>query len=159
MILGANHVALSVPDVDRALEFYCGLLGFEQLSDSGWPAGTKEADRILAVSGTSARVVHIRTSNLLMELFQFGDCNPAAQDPHRPVIDHGITHLCLAVTDLDAEYARLNAAGMEFHSPPTEVGLPGVRTVYGRDPFGNVLELEEALGRTQPDQPPMTPVV
>jgi catechol 2,3-dioxygenase-like lactoylglutathione lyase family enzyme len=155
MILGVNHVALSVPDMDKALEFYCDLLGFEKLSDAGWPAGTESADRILAVEGTSARVCHIGTENLLMELFQFGDCDPVAQDPRRPVIDHGITHICLAVTDLDDEYARLSAAGMEFNSPPTEVGIPGVRTVYGRDPFGNVVELEEAIGRVKPQQPPM----
>ena len=155
MILGVNHVALSVPDMDTALEFYCDLLGFEKLSDAGWPAGTESADRILAVEGTSARVCHIGTENLLMELFQFGDCDPVAQDPRRPVIDHGITHICLAVTDLDDEYARLSAAGMEFNSPPTEVGIPGVRTVYGRDPFGNVLELEEAIDRVKPQQPPM----
>ncbi len=155
MILGVNHVALSVPDMDRALAFYCGLLGFELLSDVGWPAGTASADRILAVEGTSARVCHIGTDNLLLELFQFGDCEPAPQDPRRPVIDHGITHLCLAVTGLDEEYARLSAAGMAFHSPPTEVGIPGVRTVYGRDPFGNVVELEEAQGRVMPQQPPV----
>jgi len=110
-----------VPDMDRALQFYCDLLGFEKLSDSGWQAGTESADRIRAVAGTSARVCHIGTENLLLELFQFGDCDPARQDPHRPVVDHGITHFCLAVTDLDAEYARLSAACMALHSPPTEV--------------------------------------
>lgn len=155
MILGVNHVALSVPDMDRALQFYCDLLGFKKLSESGWAAGTEAADRILAVKGSSARVCHIGVDNLLVELFQFGDCDPALQDPRRPVIDHGITHLCLAVTELDEEYARLSAAGMKFHSPPTDVGIPGVRTVYGRDPFGNVVELEEVLGREKPQQPPM----
>lgn len=154
MILGANHIAISVPDMERALAFYCDLLGFEKLSDAGWPAGTAAADQILAVPNTSARIVHIGTKNLLIELFQFGDCEPQVQDPKRPVIDHGYTHLCLAVTDVDAEYARLCEAGMEFHSAPTEVA-PGVRTVYGRDPFGNVLELEEAQGRSEPQQPPL----
>lgn len=153
MILGANHVALSVPDLDRAVEFYCGLLGFEKATEFGWPAGYSAADRILAVDGTAARVVHVRTTNLLIELFEFSAGNPAPQDPNRPVVDHGITHLCLAVTDLDAEYARLSAAGMRFHSPPVEV-LPGIRTTYGRDPFGNVIELEEVQGRVRPDQPP-----
>jgi catechol 2,3-dioxygenase-like lactoylglutathione lyase family enzyme len=105
------------------------------------------------VPGTSARVCHLALENLLIELFQFGDCAPKPQDPARPVIDHGITHICLAVTGLDEEYARLSAAGMRFHSPPTDVGVPGVRTVYGRDPFGNVIELEEALGRVQPEAP------
>jgi glyoxylase I family protein len=153
MILGANHVAISVPDMDRALDFYCTQLGFEKVGESGWPTGTEAADRILAVTGTAARVVHLRTSNLLLEIFQFVAGNPAMQDPKRPVIDHGITHLCLAVTDLDAEYARLAAAGMHFHCPPTEIA-PGLRTTYGRDPFGNVIELEESQGRVLPNEPP-----
>ena len=154
MILGVNHVALSVPDMDTALSFYCDLLGFKMLTDTGWPAGTESADRILAVEGTSARICHIGVENLMIELFQFGDCEPQAQNPDRPVIDHGITHFCLAVTGLDEEYTRLTEAGMRFHSPPQIVG-PGVRTVYGRDPFGNVVELEEAQGRTKPQQHPM----
>ena len=29
MILGVHHPALAVPDLKRALEFYCGVLGFE----------------------------------------------------------------------------------------------------------------------------------
>ncbi len=154
MILGVNHVALSVPDMDRAIEFYSGLLGLEHVSEAGWEAGTENADKILAVPGTSARVVHLRGANVLFELFQFGDCEPVAQDPRRPVIDHGITHICFAVSDVQAEYERMKAEGMEFHSEPLDVGIPGVRTVYGRDPFGNVIEFEESAGRVRPDVPP-----
>lgn len=156
MILGVNHVAMSVPDIARAVEFYCGQLGFEKVIETGWPVGTAAADKILAVKDTSARVVHLRTTNLMIELFEFAAGNAARQDPNRPVIDHGITHLALAVTDLDAEYARLCAAGMRFHSEPTVVA-PGVRTAYGRDPFGNVIELEESQGRVQPDAPASIP--
>lgn len=152
MILGANHVAMSVSDIDKGIEFYCNLLGFEKVMEAGWPAGTEAADQLLAVKGTAARVAHLRTTNLLIEMFQFVAGNPAAQDPNRPVIDQGITHLCLAVTDLDAEYARLTAAGMRFHCPPTPLA-PGLRTVYGRDPFGNVIELEESEGRVIPYAP------
>jgi len=153
MILGANHVAISVPDIDRAIAFYCTQLGFEKVGEWGWPAGTEPADQILAVKGTAARVATLRTANLLLEMFQFDAGDPTAQNPNRPVIDHGITHLCLAVTDLDAEYARLAAAGMRFHCPPTQIA-PGLRTTYGRDPFGNVIELEESLGRVLPNEPP-----
>jgi len=154
MILGANHIAISVPDMDRAISFYCDLLGFQCLADNRWPVGTESADKLFNIPNTSGRVVHIGTKNLLIELFQFSDCEPQIQKFDRPVIDHGYTHLCLAVTDVDAEYERLSHAGMEFHCPPQDVA-PGVRTVYGRDPFGNVLEFEESKGRTEPYQPPV----
>jgi catechol 2,3-dioxygenase-like lactoylglutathione lyase family enzyme len=58
------------------------------------------------------------------------------------VCDHGITHLCLDVDDLDADYKRLLGAGVTFHSPPQDLGA-GVRTCYGRDPDGNVVELQQ----------------
>ena len=41
---------------------------------------------------------------------------------------------------------------MRFHSAPVDAA-PGVRTVYGRDPFGNVIELEESQGRVAPHDP------
>ena len=56
--------------------------------------------------------------------------------------DHGITHICLDVTDIDEEYERLKAAGMLFHCPPQDVG-DGVRCTYGCDPDGNIVEIVE----------------
>ena len=160
MILGVNHIALSVPDLDKAIEFYSGLLGFEKGERMSWKSGTsmsETAGRILAISGTAADAVHLRGPNLLIELFQFKDCDPRPQDPERPVIDHGITHFCLAVRDLDKEYERLKAAGVKFLGEPVRIA-PGLRTVYGRDPFGNIIEFEEAVGRTVPSQSAVTAV-
>ena len=57
----------------------------------------------------------------------------------RPVCDHGITHLALQVSDIEAEHQRLADAGMFFHCPPGEQ----IRAIYGRDPDGNVVELME----------------
>jgi catechol 2,3-dioxygenase-like lactoylglutathione lyase family enzyme len=156
MILGANHIAISVPDLGKALEFYRDLLGFEQVGEFGWEENSEMsvgADIILAVKGTAAHVVHLKCQNLLIEIFEFKAGNPEPQNPNRPVIDHGLTHLCFAVKDLDMEYKRLKAAGMKFHSPPVPVA-DNVRTVYGRDPFGNVVELEEMEGREKPSQHP-----
>ena len=62
--------------------------------------------------------------------------------------DHGITHLCLDVSDIDAEYARLKGAGMRFHCPPQDLGA--ARATYGRDPDGNVVELQEVMEPTSP---------
>src|SRR5437763_498494 len=54
----------------------------------------------------------------------------------------GITHVCVEVEGLDEQYERLERAGMRFHAPPQDLG-GGVRTTYGRDPDGNVVELQE----------------
>ena len=142
MITGVHHIAISTGDVDRALSFYRDLLGFELVYDQAWPQGTQVADNITGLRGSSARQLILRGGNLYVEMFDYASPRPRPADPLRPVCDHGITHLCLDVDDLDAEYSRLVAAGVTFHAPPQDLG-GGVRTTYARDPDGNVVELQE----------------
>jgi len=141
MIRGIHHTAISTGDLQRSLAFYCDLLGFEKVFEGGWPAGVEVADDITGLSGSSAQLVMLRVGNAYIELFQYTSPAPSPGDPNRPVCDHGITHICLDVTDVDAEYERLLAAGMRFHCPPQDLG--GSRVTYGRDPDGNVVELQE----------------
>jgi glyoxylase I family protein len=149
MIRGIHHTAISTGNLDRMLAFYRDLLGFRVVFEFGWPAGTEIADRITGLQQSSARVVMLHTGNAIIELFEYASPTARPGDAQRPVCDHGITHICLDVTDLDAEYQRLGAAGMAFHCPPQDLGV-GVRTTYGRDPDGNVIELQEVLS---PDSP------
>jgi catechol 2,3-dioxygenase-like lactoylglutathione lyase family enzyme len=141
MIRGIHHTAISTPDIERSLGFYRDLLGFEVIYSSGWDRGTAGADRITGLKDSAAQVVILKTSNAYIELFQYSSPTPKEAHPMRPVCDHGLTHICLDVSDIDAEYERLRAAGMSFHCPPQ--GLGALRATYGRDPDGNVVELLE----------------
>ena len=141
MILGIHHTAISTGDIERSLRFYRDLLGFKEVFSSKWDIGTETTDKIVGLKDSSARVVMLRTGNACVELFQYATPEPKPGDINRPVCDHGITHLCLQVADIDAEYARLKTAGMRFHCPPQDIG--GLRATYGRDPDGNVVELLE----------------
>ena len=149
MIEGIHHVAISTGDADRLLGFYRDLLGFEVLFDQTWPPGTEVADRITGLNGSSARQLVLGAGNVYFELFEYRSPAPRPGDPDRPVCDHGLTHLCLDVADLDAEYERLSAAGVRFHAPPQDA-FAGVRTTYARDPDGNVVELQELASRDHP---------
>jgi catechol 2,3-dioxygenase-like lactoylglutathione lyase family enzyme len=142
MIQGIHHTAISTGDFDRALRFYRDLLGFKEVWSSSWEVGAEVPDRIVGLRGSSARVAMLTAGNACLELFQYATPPPQQSDPNRPVCDHGITHLCLQVSDIEAEYARLSAAGMRFHCPPQNAG-GGMRATYGRDPDGNVVELLE----------------
>jgi len=44
---------------------------------------------------------------------------------------------------------------MTFHCPPQDLG-PGMRTTYGRDPDGNVIELQELGAADSPIALPRT---
>ncbi len=142
MIQGIHHTAISTGDIERSLRFYRDLLGFEEVFSSTWEVGTETVDRIVGLKDSSAQVVMLRAGNACVELFQYATPPPKPSDSNRPVCDHGITHLCLQVSDIDAEYERLKAAGMRFHCPP-QAGGRGLRVTYGRDPDGNVVELLE----------------
>ncbi len=84
----------------------------------------------------------LKSGNACVELFEYQTPSPKPGEAGRPVCDHGITHICLQVSAIDEEYARLKAAGMAFHCPPQQVGSD-IRATYGRDPDGNVVELLE----------------
>lgn len=148
MIQGIHHAAISTPDLPRALGFYRDLLGAEIVTDFEWPVGAEIADRIVGLRGSSARAVMLRLGNAMIELFEFHSPEARPGDPERPVCDHGITHICLDVTDIEAEYERLRATGMRFNSPPQDLGA--VRSTYGRDPDGNVIELQEVMEPSSP---------
>ena len=152
MIRGIHHTALSTPDLERALRFYRDLLGFREVMDYEWPTGTHHIDELTELEGSSARVVMLSAGNAMLELFEYRSPRPRTADERRPVNDHGITHFCLDVVDLDAEYLRLKAAGMDFHCAPQDQGV--VKTVYGRDPDGNVIELQELIGDDHFLEPP-----
>ncbi len=148
MIRGIHHTAISTVDLERSLGFYRDLLGFEEVMDFTWPEGTADINRTHALDQTAARVVMLKAGNSMIELFQYTTPSPRRHDPARRVCDHGITHFCIDVDDIEAEYARLSGAGMAFHCAPVDYGT--VKCTYGRDPDGNVIELQEVKSRDEP---------
>lgn len=139
MILGVHHPALAVPDMQQALDFYCGVLGFEQIMEAQIPSGIDPLDQAFGVADAGCAVRMLRKGNTCIELFEFSDS--IAGDGERPVNRNGITHLALATDDYQKDYDHLVAQGMRFNTPP--MGESPARWAYGRDPFGNVIELLE----------------
>jgi catechol 2,3-dioxygenase-like lactoylglutathione lyase family enzyme len=163
MIRGIHHVAISTPDLDRLAAFYTDVLGFEPVMSTGW-RDRPIIDRIIGLDGSAARQVMLRAGNAYLELFEYSSPTPRAVDPASPSTpsDHGYTHFCIDVIDIDAEYARLSASGMTFHtSPPTvdELGNARLRAIYGRDPDGNIVELQEVLDPAVPFTLERTPMI
>lgn len=125
------------------MAFYQDLLGFKMRASGSWEIGNEALDSIVGMTDSSARFVMLWTGNTHLEFFQYTTPEGKPRDPDQSPSDHGYTHICLDVTDVDAEYERLLAAGMTFNTPPRTVF--GVRTTYGADPDGNVIELQEVL--------------
>jgi catechol 2,3-dioxygenase-like lactoylglutathione lyase family enzyme len=137
-----HHAAISTPDLDRSIAFYRDRLGFEVVAEFAWPRGTAAADEVMGLRDSSGRAAMLRLGDVRLELFEFATPSAHPSDPARPVSDHGITHLCFEVDDVQAEYERLLALGVPFTCRPRKVG-PATFATYGRDPDGNVIELLE----------------
>jgi len=144
MIKGFHHAAISTPDLERCIGFYTETIGGKVAWEFGWERGTPEADQVTGLSDSATRAAMLQVGDSFLEVFEYTSPPPKPRTGQRPVNEHGITHVCLEVTDIQSEYERLKAAGMEFHSAP--MAQDGSSMVYGRDPDGNVVELIEFTG-------------
>ena len=143
MIRAVHHVALSTPNLERMRSFYCDLLGFREVSRVTWQSGEPKIDAVMKLKGSAATALTLQLGSLCVELFQFEAPVPQPRADERPVNNYGLTHLCFDVDDIDAAYRRLVEAGIQFHCPPQDFGA--AKATYGRDPDGNVFELQQLL--------------
>lgn len=144
MIRGIHHPSITTSDLDRLVDFYCNVIGFTEVCRMGWE-DSELIDSVVGLEHSATRGAMLRTGNSYLEIFEYSSPEPRDQARLRPC-DRGYTHICLDVVDIQKEYERLKAAGMEFNREPVDFG--GLWAAYGRDPDGNVLEIQETL----PDQ-------
>lgn len=142
-MLSLHHVAITVPDLDGAIDWYTEVLGMrvirrEAETDVDDTAINLRGERVrlrgaeLAVNGSGGPFV---------ELHEF--LNPTGIGDRR-LCDTGISHFAFYTEDIHAEHNRLRALGVSFSSPPQHIadgGLAGDWWVYFTDPWGNQLHL------------------
>jgi catechol 2,3-dioxygenase-like lactoylglutathione lyase family enzyme len=146
MTLGMHHVGMSVRDLDRSIAFYRDGFGMDVVEQGTF--GGEQYNAILGLVGATGRVALLRAGEVQVEVFEFSRPKPALTDAMRPVADHGITHFCIEVVDIEAKYERLIAAGAVFHCRPL-LFFGSIKATYGRDPDGNVFELVERIHATE----------
>ncbi len=142
MIRGIHHIAISTPDLDRLTDFYVSALDAETVMETGW-SDNPRVDSMIDLPGSAARQRMLCVGNVHLELFEYTAPTPVAKDPAYPPSDHGYTHLCFDVVDIDDEFDRLVALGMSFSRRAPEGSR--LRAIYGRDPDGNIVELQEVF--------------
>jgi catechol 2,3-dioxygenase-like lactoylglutathione lyase family enzyme len=125
------------------IRFYRDAFGFEVVGEEFSWHDNAALDRILDVPGSAARGAMLRAGNCYFEIFQFAAPDPASTRPLRP-FDKGYTHFCVDVTDIEKECLRLQALGMTF-GDRTPVDMGDLKTLYGRDPEGHVIEIQQTM--------------
>jgi catechol 2,3-dioxygenase-like lactoylglutathione lyase family enzyme len=139
LIKGVHHIAIGVPDIEKGLAFYRDVIGFDLDWRSDIPSDNVKAGAVVGLPGFEARMAMLKGANIRLELWQYS--RPEPRDMCSDPSDLGYPHMALAVENIEAEHSRLSAAGMTFVGPPVDIGSQ--KAIYGRDPFGNIIELLE----------------
>ena len=139
MIRGIHHAAISTHDLDRLVAFYRDVVGFEVVYESEWK-NDAFIDSLIGLEGSAARQMMLKAGGCYLELFEY--TAPAAREAERlRPCDRGYTHICLDVVGIEEEWERLTRAGAVFVRRPG--GFEKLKAVYGQDPDGNSLEIQE----------------
>jgi lactoylglutathione lyase len=123
-----DYVVLVVEDLDRAVHFYCDLLGM--------PLGHRSGSFAQLATGTT-RVALYERAAMAVTLGR-GLASPSTDAPG--------FELGFKVESCDTAYDELVSGGATPAVPPTDRAW-GQRTAYVRDPDGHLVELAEDLGR------------
>ena len=143
---GPRHGGITVSDLDRSLDFYCGLLGLELLWRRLYEE--REITRIVGVpeaTGIEVAMLRVPGSEVDVELLQYHGCDsPSGSSPPS---HHGTGHFCVYVTGIDALYEELRRTGSRFRSDgPVEMSAginAGGKSLYALDPDGYVFEFHQ----------------
>lgn len=127
-IKGIDHVVLRVADIDRAMGFYCGVLG------------CREERRVedIGLYQLRAGAAIIDLVPLDSELGRFGGAGPAAEG-------RNLDHFALRIEPFDEATLRahLAAHGIDAGEVKARYGADGEGpSIYIEDPDGNTVELK-----------------
>lgn len=125
MIRKTEHVALIVSNLDRAIDYYCGMFGF-RLRTRG-----ESATRAMAF------LFHENQPDFEIELI----CDLIPQQPYseRSIVNH----LAFTVDDIDEAMAHYKSKGVEFLSEKPNQTFEGAKTIFFYGPDRELLQLVE----------------
>jgi catechol 2,3-dioxygenase-like lactoylglutathione lyase family enzyme len=155
-VTGVDVPAVVVADMDRATDFYCGLLGMVVVDVKGVGSTWDDAEqrrwrayheRCVGLPGAEIRVALLQAPDgTQLELIEYRTPKMAAR-PWRSPAEPGSAVISFRVGGSERVVADLREAGVDVLGGPVEYVLDGVRsrTTYLHDPDGNVLCLFEVV--------------
>ena len=139
-----DHMAVTVSDTERALEFYVGKLGL-RLAENHQLEGDKvdEANGLRGARAQSTRLLAPESPEVLIDLLEYYE--PEGRTHITPMGSVGSCHFALVVDDLPGAVEELKAKGVPFISGPVNFELTegSVSVCFCQDPDGNYVELME----------------
>ena len=128
------HAAVGVRDLDRAVWFYCDVLGFRLVGSTPHPRGSQPSKH---------RIYHLAGEGGRLDLLHLGDeAAPAKWDPDDTQV--GFRHIGFKVQSVDGWAERLRSLGVVFRQEPTSA-RGGVKLAFFEDPDGANLEIVQGF--------------
>lgn len=124
-----NLTSVLVDDQAKALRFYTEVLGFVEKNNI--PLGSHAWLTVVSPDAPDG-----------VELLLEPDEHPAAGAFKQALVEDGMPYTSFAVDDVETEYERLTALGVQFTQPPTPMGP--VTTAVFDDTCGNLIQITAA---------------
>ena len=150
-----NHVGLTVPDLDKAVDWYQSVLGFRVLIGPyeisvGDSYGSRMLKDFFGPELKTLRMVHMSMGNGVgLEIFEFVEPRTQLPKSDFEYTRGGFYHICVTDPNVEGLVKRIVESGGKEISQVWEIYRgSGFKAVYCKDPFGNVIEvLSHAYGR------------
>jgi catechol 2,3-dioxygenase-like lactoylglutathione lyase family enzyme len=144
-VTAVDSVAVTVSDMDRAVDFYKRVLTFDKVADR--EVAGEQYEHLFGVFGLRVRAVRLRLGEEQLELLQFlaPRGRPIPVDSRSN--DRWFQHIAIIVSDMNAAYARLRSFNVEHASsgpqrlPDWNPNAAGIEAFYFRDPDEHNLEV------------------
>lgn len=134
MITGLDHIAIAVPDLQKAIERFAEDFGLTLKGQEDVPEA-KTSAAFLDVERTSIELIHPLNG----------------EGPVQKYLEKkggGIHHLCFRSDDIDADVERLKAKGYEFLSDSPTPGAHNCKVIFihPKSADGILIELNQPMG-------------
>lgn len=116
MIIGLDHIAIAVPDLERAIKRFAEDFGIE-LKGTEAVEDAKTTTAFFPISGTQIELVHPLRGE-----------GPIAKYLEKK--GGGLHHLCFRTDDVEGDMKRLKEKGYEFLSDAPKPGAHNTRVVW-----------------------------
>ena len=150
-INSVDHTGITVSSLQRSLDFWVRVLGFQYLYT--WEfENSPFIEDLVGVKGASMVLAMVQGYGHQIELIEYQ--SPADRTTLKPrSCDVGSVHIAMYVDDIDALIDRAEEAGWHPVAPPPRIeggDRHGWKLAYIRDPDGVTLELlQRALSAPQ----------
>ena len=142
-----SHIGLSVPDLEKAVEFYTDVFGWyvimpPTLIRSDDSAIGVMCDDVFGKGWEKFKIAHLSTGDKIgVELFEFK--NAQSPEKHFEYWKTSIFHFCVQDPDLEGLAEKIVKHGGKQRMPVRHYNPDDkpYRMVYSEDPFGNIIEI------------------